>query len=141
MSYFLGLTVLPSGGRLRPSLDGISSALPTGLSVQDISATPFGDAVGGGAKRLALALTAGGTSTDLLGKGPARASQIDACKSCLEALFEAHGGLALVVHFFRGDVGKEAVSIGRTAKVSLKVLLETFPALGEDTRYVCTWRG
>ena len=141
MTYFLGLTVLPLGRCSAPSPAHVASAFPAWMSLKDISATPFGEAVGGGSKRLAFLLTTDGCSTDLMGKGPARASRVNEFKSCLKVVFETYGGFALVVRFFRGDVGTETVSIRRTAKISLESLLETFPELEEDTRYVCTWRG
>lgn len=138
MSHFIGLALLPIGRRTH-TLDELQLTFKEPIEVTDIRGISFGKAVGATEDRLSVSPLVGGTSTDLLGLGSQRAARVDEFRRYLSTIFGRFGGFALLVHFFRGRVDSEPVTVRSTVRLSLEDLLRRYPSLDEDVRYVVTW--
>lgn len=138
MSHFIALSILPIRAAT-PLLQEVAAAFDSRIEVREVQDTSFGVATAGhGTRRLAVAVTTGGTSTDLLGFGNNKRSLVDPCKDGMRRLCFEYGGIVVLLHFFRGAIATEEVTVVETVRVSVDQFLEKFPGIRENVRYVVT---
>ena len=128
MSYFLCLSI-PS------NLDHVHERFAP-LELKEISNTPFGKAVCGQKKRsVAYLITLRSTSTDLLDKGNSNNVSSHLIVEMVKTLLQANHSVSLLVHFFRGRVASEVVSLSGRERMAQDDFCVKFPDIDNDVRY------
>jgi hypothetical protein len=127
---------MPFGRALPPSAEAVSRMFDSQMTLTNIVGTPFGTAVAGnGPRRVAYSVTSRDSSTDLLGRGNRANCLVDAFVSAVDGLYNAFGNIVILLHFFRGDIRTEPVSVRLHKSVSIDMFKRLYPRLEDDVRY------
>jgi hypothetical protein len=110
---------------------------PSPLTTIDITATPAGrQIIGNRPSGRAVLVTHHGCSTDIIDRHGKARDITKKFRDGLEHLLSACGYATVLVHFFRGNVKEEALSIAGKIKIGRTRFLSQFPSrIDEDTKY------